>query len=111
MQNVGLSGNAPQPLGRFAEGGSAFRLRGPGHSRAKMLDRRLARHAGVPLRRRRPHWSVFDTGTTLPLRAMAFADDQHGWAAGELGTILATSDGGRTWQSQRAGGCRPGCWP
>ena len=51
-------------------------------------------------------WSVFDTGTTLPLRAMTFVDDQRGWAAGELGTILATSDGGRTWQTQRAGGSR-----
>ena len=49
-------------------------------------------------------WSIFDTGTTLPLRAMTFVDDQHGWATGELGTIMATADGGRTWQSQRAGG-------
>ena len=37
---------------------------------------------------------------------MSFVDDQHGWAAGELGTILATADGGRTWQRQRAGGSR-----
>ncbi len=49
-------------------------------------------------------WSVFDTGSTAPLRAIAFVDDQHGWAVGELGTILATADGGKTWQSQRAGG-------
>ena len=49
-------------------------------------------------------WSVFDTGSPVPLRAMQFVDDQHGWAAGELGTILATADGGRTWQTQRAGG-------
>ena len=51
-------------------------------------------------------WSAFDTGSTVPLRAMAFVDDQHGWAAGELGTILATADGGRTWRPQRAGGSR-----
>lgn len=49
-------------------------------------------------------WNSFATGSTVPLRALWFADDQHGWAAGELGTILATSDGGQTWQQQRSGG-------
>ena len=38
--------------------------------------------------------------------AIAFVDDQHGWAVGELGTVLATGDGGQTWRSQRAGGGR-----
>jgi photosystem II stability/assembly factor-like uncharacterized protein len=51
-------------------------------------------------------WITFSTGTTLPIRAMSFADDAHGWAVGDLGTILATADGGRTWQRQRAGGGR-----
>jgi photosystem II stability/assembly factor-like uncharacterized protein len=51
-------------------------------------------------------WGMFPTGTTVPLRALWFVDDQHGWAVGELGTILATGDGGRTWQRQRAGGDR-----
>ena len=51
-------------------------------------------------------WNVFATGSAVPLRAIWFVDDQHGWAAGELGTILATADGGRTWQRQRAGGDR-----
>ena len=51
-------------------------------------------------------WSAAPTGITVPLRAIAFADDLHGWAVGQLGTILATSDGGRTWQRQRAGGDR-----
>ncbi len=51
-------------------------------------------------------WSVFDTGSALPLRAICFVDDEHGWAAGDLGTILATGDGGQTWQPQRAGGAR-----
>jgi len=47
-------------------------------------------------------WSAFPTGQTLPLTAMTFADDQNGWAVGQLGTILATNDGGRTWRRQRA---------
>ncbi|MBI2826241.1 MAG: hypothetical protein HYX69_16290 [Planctomycetia bacterium] len=46
-------------------------------------------------------WESFPTGQSLPLNALAFADDEHGWAVGALGTILATVDGGRTWQRQR----------
>ena len=51
-------------------------------------------------------WTASATGSNVPLRAIAFADDQHGWAAGDLGTILATADGGRTWQRQRADNSR-----
>jgi hypothetical protein len=51
-------------------------------------------------------WNSFATGSSIPLRALWFFDDLHGWAAGELGTILATADGGQTWQRQRAGGER-----
>ncbi|MBN3786484.1 YCF48-related protein [Burkholderia sp. Ac-20353] len=35
------------------------------------------------------------------LSAVTFADEQHGWAVGQWGTILATRDGGETWQKQR----------
>jgi photosystem II stability/assembly factor-like uncharacterized protein len=35
------------------------------------------------------------------LTAVSFADDRHGWAVGHWGAILATADGGETWQSQR----------
>ena len=51
-------------------------------------------------------WSAYPTGNTLPLRAIAFADDLHGWAVGQLGLVLASSDGGRTWRRQRSGGAR-----
>ncbi|MHB9046868.1 MAG: YCF48-related protein [Pirellulales bacterium] len=51
-------------------------------------------------------WTAYPTGQTLPLSALAFADDKNGWAVGALGTILATGDGGRTWQRQQAGGVR-----
>ncbi len=51
-------------------------------------------------------WTSFSTGVSTPLSAITFADDEHGWAVGALGTILATSDGGRTWQRQRSGGTR-----
>ena len=51
-------------------------------------------------------WSAFATNTTLPLRALVFADDLHGWAVGQLGMVLASNDGGQTWRRQRAGGAR-----
>jgi len=51
-------------------------------------------------------WEAFSTGQSLPIRAMCFADDLHGWAVGAMGTILATVDGGRSWQRQRCGGTR-----
>ncbi|MCL4193157.1 MAG: hypothetical protein KJZ87_15580, partial [Thermoguttaceae bacterium] len=51
-------------------------------------------------------WTVLATGQSLPLRGLHFADDQLGWAVGELGLILATRDGGQTWKEQRSGGRR-----
>lgn len=36
------------------------------------------------------------------LYGVTFPDPTHGWAVGEFGTILTTSDGGRTWRQQRA---------
>ncbi len=51
-------------------------------------------------------WSAFPTPTRLPLSSMTFVDDEHGWAVGAMGTILATEDGGRTWRRQQGGGAR-----
>ena len=51
-------------------------------------------------------WSTFPTGTSAPLQAITFVDDQHGWAVGQLGQILSSNDGGRTWRRQRSGGAR-----
>jgi photosystem II stability/assembly factor-like uncharacterized protein len=34
------------------------------------------------------------------LNAVAFADDQRGWIAGEFGLVLHTEDGGQTWKRQ-----------
>lgn len=51
-------------------------------------------------------WQAVDTGQPLPIRALEFVDEQHGWAVGDLGLILATRDGGRSWQRQRAGATR-----
>jgi photosystem II stability/assembly factor-like uncharacterized protein/tetratricopeptide (TPR) repeat protein len=51
-------------------------------------------------------WEAQLTGQSLPLHALHFRDAQNGWAVGELGTILATTDGGRSWTVQRRGGQR-----
>jgi photosystem II stability/assembly factor-like uncharacterized protein len=51
-------------------------------------------------------WSSLPTGSRVPIHGLCFVDDQHGWAVGALGTILATDDGGRSWRRQRAGGTR-----
>jgi photosystem II stability/assembly factor-like uncharacterized protein len=51
-------------------------------------------------------WEVQTTGQSLPLHAVSFADHEHGWAVGELGTILATQDGGKTWKAVQQGGQR-----
>ena len=42
----------------------------------------------------------------MPLNGVFFRDDKHGWAVGELGTILATGDGGQNWTVQHRGGER-----
>src|SRR5262245_59274148 len=41
------------------------------------------------------------------LFAACFATDREGWMVGELGRIIKTNDGGRTWIRQDAGTKRP----
>ncbi|MCS7046425.1 MAG: YCF48-related protein, partial [Gemmataceae bacterium] len=51
-------------------------------------------------------WQRHATGQPLPLHGVFFLDEHRGWAVGDLGTILATTDGGRSWTVQRQGGKR-----
>jgi photosystem II stability/assembly factor-like uncharacterized protein len=51
-------------------------------------------------------WKVCKTGQPLPLNGIHFFDAKRGWAVGEFGTILATTDGGQTWAMQHRGGQR-----
>jgi photosystem II stability/assembly factor-like uncharacterized protein len=48
-------------------------------------------------------WQVFRTEQNLPIRDLVFVDSQRGWAVGALGVILATRDGGASWQRQKPG--------
>jgi photosystem II stability/assembly factor-like uncharacterized protein len=51
-------------------------------------------------------WEVLRTGQILPLDGVFFVNAQRGWAVGEFGAILTTSDGGKNWRVQRRGGQR-----
>jgi photosystem II stability/assembly factor-like uncharacterized protein len=42
-------------------------------------------------------------GVSLPSGPIQFIDDQHGWMVDSEGQILATSDGGHTWDVQLSG--------
>lgn len=46
-------------------------------------------------------WERQYTGQTLPIRALTFANDKLGWGVGELGVIIHTQDGGKTWHTLR----------
>jgi len=46
-------------------------------------------------------WSPRHSGTKELLTCLSFADDRHGWAAGNRGIILTTEDGGKSWKIQR----------
>jgi photosystem II stability/assembly factor-like uncharacterized protein len=51
-------------------------------------------------------WQTPDTGQSLPIHGLAFVNERIGYAVGDLGTILTTSDGGASWKRQRSGGSR-----
>jgi photosystem II stability/assembly factor-like uncharacterized protein len=51
-------------------------------------------------------WHLVKTKQPLPLHGVYFLDENRGWVVGELGTILGTTDAGRTWKVQRRGGQR-----
>ena len=46
-------------------------------------------------------WQQQQVPTQSTLTAVTFVDDTHGWAVGHDATILATEDGGITWQIQQ----------
>ncbi len=46
------------------------------------------------------HWTVKTSGTSNNLNGVYFISSLKGWAVGENGTILNTTDGGETWSFQ-----------
>lgn len=49
-------------------------------------------------------WEIQKTGQPVPVNAIAMIDEQTGWAVGELGTILGTTNGGKSWSVLQCGG-------
>jgi photosystem II stability/assembly factor-like uncharacterized protein/tetratricopeptide (TPR) repeat protein len=47
-------------------------------------------------------WTVLESSVTEDLYAVYFTDPFNGWAAGDNGTLLHTSDGGETWTRQQS---------
>ena len=47
------------------------------------------------------------TGVGRRLRGVVFINESLGWAVGDLGTIIATTDGGSTWVTQTSGVDKP----
>ena len=48
-------------------------------------------------------WQQAEVPTSIFFTGIDFADADHGWAVGHHGVIVATSDGGKTWQLQLDG--------
>ena len=49
-----------------------------------------------------PGWAKQRAGTFAWLHAVYFLDQNRGWIVGSKGTLLATTDGGKTWQTKAA---------
>ncbi|WP_285747844.1 YCF48-related protein [Lentzea sp. NBRC 105346] len=46
-----------------------------------------------------PFWELKPTGTDARLRGLSAVNSQVAWVSGSKGTVLRTTDGGRSWQS------------
>jgi photosystem II stability/assembly factor-like uncharacterized protein len=51
-------------------------------------------------------WKASPSGVNSTIRKIFFVDKLNGWAVGDLGVILATSNGGVTWTTQQIGAKR-----
>lgn len=48
-------------------------------------------------------WELQESGTTRDLLGVYFIDTARGWACGDSGVVISTSDGGATWVLQQSG--------
>ncbi|MEU7476130.1 oxidoreductase [Lentzea sp. NPDC042327] len=46
-----------------------------------------------------PYWELTPTGTDARLRGLSAVNGQVAWVSGSKGTVLRTTNGGRTWES------------
>jgi photosystem II stability/assembly factor-like uncharacterized protein len=52
-------------------------------------------------------WQLIPSGTTVSLQSIHFSDNNNGYAVGDGGTILKSTNGGLTWQDQSIPGLTP----
>jgi photosystem II stability/assembly factor-like uncharacterized protein len=55
---------------------------------------------GCPDGSARAQWTAQPSGTKARLRGLCVVDSRVVWASGSQGTVLRTTDGGRTWQAR-----------
>lgn len=55
------------------------------------------RDTPLPAMQSTVRWEPLASGVTVRLRGVSAVNDQVAWASGERGTVLLTTDGGRTW--------------
>jgi hypothetical protein len=48
-------------------------------------------------------WFLQSSGTSINLNSVYFSNSNLGWAVGDSGTIIHTTDGGENWNSQTSG--------
>ena len=56
-----------------------------------------------------PSWELKDTGVQARLRGLDVVTSKVVWASGSEGTVIRTTDGGRSWQQRRPARTRPTC--
>ncbi|MFF5932775.1 WD40/YVTN/BNR-like repeat-containing protein [Streptomyces sp. NPDC012508] len=83
MMSAGLSGAA-----------LALALTAPAHGAP-----RPAPDAAAPFASHGAGWQLTETGTDARFRGLAAVDRRTAWAAGSKGTVLRTTDGGRSWRN------------
>ncbi len=47
-------------------------------------------------------WKILQSPVNVTLKNLTFVDSLTGWAAGEAGTIIRTTDGGNSWDVQNS---------
>ena len=63
---------------------------------------RVGRGGTIQKLDRRGQWTAIPTGISADLYSVAFFDASEGWAVGQSGTVLRTTDGGKTWAPVRS---------
>ena len=51
-------------------------------------------------------WERIANDWRMPIHAVHLQSETHGWAVGDLGVVLLTTDGGKTWKAAIQGGSR-----